>query len=75
VCRRGTHAVTLSDVAILAPLIQRQTAELIELSNGVNIEISTASFRTIRGRTICAALCDELAFWSDEGSNPDAAAC
>lgn len=63
----------IQGVPMLAPLIQRQTAELIELSNGVNIEISTASFRTIRGRTICAALCDEIAFWSDEGSNPDAA--
>jgi len=63
----------IQGVPMLAPLIQRQTNELIELTNGVNIEISTASFRTIRGRTICAALLDEVAFWSDEGSNPDAA--
>jgi hypothetical protein len=29
-----------------SPLIQRETNELIELSNNVNIEITTASFRT-----------------------------
>jgi hypothetical protein len=61
----------LRGVRVLEPLIQRETNELIELTNGVNIEITTASFRTIRSRSIIAALCDELAFWSDEGSNPD----
>lgn len=37
------------------------------------IEIHTASFKTVRGYTIVAALCDELAFWeSDETSaEPD----
>jgi hypothetical protein len=36
------------------------------------IEIATASFRTIRGATVVAALCDELAFWRTEAtSNPD----
>jgi hypothetical protein len=38
----------------------------------VTLEIQTASYKTIRGRTCLAALCDELAFWSDETSaNPD----
>ena len=33
----------------------------------------TASFRTVRGRTIVAALCDELAFWrtDEDSSSPD----
>ena len=32
----------------------------------------TSSFRTVRGYTIVAAICDELAFWrSDESANPD----
>jgi hypothetical protein len=61
----------LKGVKALALLITRETNELIELSNGINIEITTASFRTIRSRSIVAALCDEIAFWSDEGSNPD----
>jgi hypothetical protein len=60
-------------IDLLAGVIQRETNELLELNNSVNVEIQTASFRTIRGRTVVAALCDELAFWrTDEGtSNPD----
>jgi hypothetical protein len=51
-----------------SPLIARQTNELIELSNGINIEIATASYQTIRGRTVVCSLNDEIAFWSAEGS-------
>jgi hypothetical protein len=57
----------------LAGMIARETADTIDLSNSVTIEIQTASFRTIRGRTVVAALADELAYWmQDDGSaNPD----
>ena len=60
-------------VPLLAPLVERQTEDVIDLTNGVTIEITTASFRSIRGYTVIAALCDEIAFWrTDEGSsNPD----
>ena len=63
----------IEGVRVLKPLITRQTNELIELANGINIEIATASYQTIRGRTVIAGLCDEIAFWSSEGSNPDSA--
>ena len=35
--------------------------------------VATASFKTVRGYTICAGLLDELAFWptDDASSNPD----
>jgi hypothetical protein len=53
-------------------LITRETNQLLELGNGVAIEVTTANFRTVRGRTIVAALCDELAFWRNEDdANPD----
>jgi hypothetical protein len=56
----------------LVGMIERETADTIDLDNLVTLEIQTASFKTIRGRTIVAALADELAFWSDENSaNPD----
>jgi hypothetical protein len=57
----------------LKHLIERETADSLDLNNGVTIEILTASFRTVRGYTLIAALCDEIAFWrSDEGGvNPD----
>ncbi|WP_245624579.1 terminase large subunit domain-containing protein [Belnapia moabensis] len=65
----------LFEVKLLAPLIERQTAEEIELSNRVTIEITSASYRSVRGRTIVAALIDEIAFLrSDEtAANPDEA--
>jgi hypothetical protein len=43
-------------IPLLAGLITRETADAIDLSNGVTIEIQTASFKTIRGYTIVAAL-------------------
>jgi hypothetical protein len=60
-------------IPLLAGLIERETAESVDLSNGITVEILTANFRTIRGRTVVAALFDELAFWhTDEGvANPD----
>lgn len=62
----------LENVAMLRPLVVRETTEEIELSNGVSIEIGTASFRSTRGYTVVAALLDEIAFWrNDESANPD----
>jgi hypothetical protein len=56
-----------------AGLIERETNEVLQLGNGITIKVLTASFRTTRGRTLVACLCDEQAFWrNDEGTaNPD----
>ena len=57
---------------LLASLIEREAAEEIDLTNGVSIEIHVASYRTTRGYTLAAVLCDEIAFWrSDESAEPD----
>ena len=63
----------LRAVPMLEPLIVKRDTETIELSNRVVIEIATASFRSTRGYSYAAILCDEVAFWrSDETSlNPD----
>jgi hypothetical protein len=59
-------------IPLLAGMIQRETSDTIDLSNSITIEIQTANFRTIRGRTVVAALADELAFWmGDDSANPD----
>jgi hypothetical protein len=59
-------------IPLLNGIIERETNELLDLANGVTVEIATASFRTLRGRTIVLALADELAFWmTDSGVNPD----
>ena len=62
----------LKGIPMLASLIERETAEGIDLSNGISIEIHTASFRSVRGFTVVAAVIDEIAFFrSEESANPD----
>ena len=64
--------VLLESVPMLAALIERKRAESIDLSNRLTIEIHTCNFRTVRGYSIVAAICDEIAFWrSEESANPD----
>jgi hypothetical protein len=64
----------LTKVPMLSRLIESDTQESITLSNGIILEVTTGSFRSVRGRTVVAALCDEIAFWlSDESANPDTA--
>jgi hypothetical protein len=60
------------EVPMLATLVAQENAESIELTNGVVVEVATCSYRTVRGRTIIAALCDEVAFWpSEDSASPD----
>jgi hypothetical protein len=63
----------ITETPLIAPLIDGEpTQEQISLTNGISIEISTANFRSVRGYTIVAALCDEIAFWmGDDSANPD----
>jgi hypothetical protein len=63
----------LQEVEALAELVQADNDDEIVLTNGIVIEIQTASFRTVRGYTVIAALLDELAFWrsDDLAANPD----
>jgi hypothetical protein len=62
----------LMETPMLAKMVTKENVEDIELDNSVGIEVATCSYRTIRGRTVIAGLCDEAAFWSDERSaNPD----
>ncbi|MCX7313923.1 MAG: hypothetical protein NTV56_19970 [Alphaproteobacteria bacterium] len=62
----------LKGVPILAPLIERETAEAFDLTNRVTVEVGTASYRTTRGYTFVGVLADELAFWrSEDSASPD----
>jgi len=60
-------------VPILKAMILSETEEIITLSNRVVIEITAASFRSTRGYSIAAVLCDEVALWrlESESANPD----
>jgi hypothetical protein len=62
----------LQSVPMLAHIIESETRETVTLRNRVTIEIHSASFRSTRGYTIVAALCDEIAFWpTDDSAEPD----
>jgi hypothetical protein len=61
----------LQSVPMLTAMILRQDAEAIDLDNGISIEIMTASYRSIRGRTVVVFIGEETPFWRDENSaNP-----
>jgi hypothetical protein len=53
---------------VLARTIAGSTANEIRLRNRVTISVQSASFRSIRGRTIVGCVYDETAFWRDVDS-------
>jgi hypothetical protein len=77
--RRQARTITRYVVGLLqaTPMLKRQiesmTVESVTLKNRVVIEVHTASFRTVRGYTVVAALCDEIAFWTtdEDAAAPD----
>lgn len=60
------------DHPMLRPMVLRETETGIELTNRSAIEVGTASHRSVRGYTLAAVICDELAFWMSDGARPDA---
>lgn len=68
----GYVRAMLSEIKLLRAMLELEKQETFDLKNNVTIEIHTASFRAVRGYTIAAAICDEVAYWRDETSaNPD----
>jgi len=54
---------------ILSQLIASRTNDTLSLTNGIDVEVRSASFRRLRGPTYIAVIADEAAFWlSDEFS-------
>ena len=52
----------ITETSLIAPLVDGEaTQDRIDLTNGISIEISTANFRSVRGYTLIACLCDEIA--------------
>lgn len=68
---KGYISGILNSNNMFRKLIERELQWEIELKNGVGITVKTCNFRTIRGYTVLAAICEEIAFWRDEYSaNP-----
>ncbi|KMO17571.1 hypothetical protein [Methylobacterium platani] len=62
----------LTEVPMLARLVERETADEFDLTNRVTIEVGTSSFRSVRGRTLVAGVLDEMAFWpTEDAADPD----
>jgi hypothetical protein len=59
-------------VPLLAGMVERVTADTIDLANGAQIIVATNSYRSVRGRTVALAIYDEVGFWrSDDCAHPD----
>jgi hypothetical protein len=58
---------------VLRQLIANRTADTLELTNRITIEVRAASFRRLRGPTYIAVIADEAAFWysDDFSANAD----
>ena len=61
----------LEGTPLLRTMIEDIRAEEIDLTNGVSLGVYPCSYRTIRGVSVCAAVCDEVSFWQVEGVNVD----
>ncbi len=61
-----------NDIPALRGMVTRETQTGLELSNGVDVQVYSNNFKSIRGRTLLCAIYDEVALWSDENSaTPD----
>jgi hypothetical protein len=67
----GYIAGILGAVGALKQMVLRQTADEIDLINGITIAVKTSDYRAVRGVTIVCCICDEVAFWDSQGVNPD----
>lgn len=57
---------------ILRGLVENVSTDELKLKGNIAIAVHTNSFRTVRGRTLIAAIFDEVAFWRDEtAASPD----
>jgi hypothetical protein len=68
----GYAKAFLTESPVLRQEIDEITRSEIRLRNGITIAIHSNSFRTIRGRTLCGCIFDEVAIWRDElSATPD----
>ena len=58
----------IAGTPLLAQKVASELSDGLTLVNGVAIEVCTCSHRTIRGRTIIAAILDEVSSWYDDAT-------
>jgi hypothetical protein len=67
----GYISAIIESIPALKQMVIRQTADEIDLNNGITIAVKTSDYRAIRGTTIVCCICDEIAFWDAIGTNTD----
>ena len=61
----------INSIPMLAAMLESEKTESIDLNNRVTISVMTCSYKGVRGFTLAAVICDEIAFWrADDGRNP-----
>jgi hypothetical protein len=61
----------LNNNPVFTEYVVEELKESVHLKNNIIIEVHSCSYRSVRGRTVIAALFDEICFWRDAGANPD----
>jgi hypothetical protein len=65
----GYAQAFVEQVPFIRTMVLQMTKETILFNNRIRLEIRTASYRTIRGYSVVAAIVDEAAFLRDESSS------
>jgi len=61
----------LAAIPMLSKMVEAENKESVDLVNRVSVLVATCSYKSIRGFTAAAVICDEVAFWrADDGANP-----
>jgi hypothetical protein len=61
-----------AEIPMFRRMVERDTGEGLDLSNKMSLVVAANDFRSVRGRTVVAAIFDEIAYWrSDYSANPD----
>lgn len=66
------YVQAILDLKIFRAQVSKAITDEIQLKNGIAISVKTCDYRTLRGYTVVAAICDELSFYRSEGANPAA---
>jgi hypothetical protein len=69
---RYACGIVEASALLSAELASAPTREALEFRHGTRLEVATASYRTVRGRTLAGAVIDESAFLrADDSALPD----
>lgn len=63
----------LLEIPMLAPLVENETRQTIDLTTRASVEVFTSNHKAVRGVTIACAILDEVAFWpnDEDAANAD----